>query len=113
VISYILQPSKKGVAQLDDMVGAIPPWLPQNPRAWGLGGYWDTGGYWGTAPTTGSLHECATRKKKVLVYGTFFYASVKQQIQESSPLSLTIDQGLSKLTQNKYFKKSLNYVEQN
>jgi hypothetical protein len=46
------------------------------------------------------------RKKKVLVYWTFFYASVKQQIQEISPLSLRIDQSLSKLTPNQYsFKK--------
>jgi hypothetical protein len=33
VISYILDPSKKGIAQLDDIVGAIP-WLPQSPRSY-------------------------------------------------------------------------------
>jgi len=52
-----------GVAQLmDDIVGAIPPWLPQNPRA-GVSGVPGTGGgHWGTAPTTGSFKECATIK---------------------------------------------------
>ena len=28
---YTLDPSKKGIAQLDDIVGAIPPWRPENP----------------------------------------------------------------------------------